>query len=393
MASEHRAGSTGIDRFAEGMLNSLPHPVLLVDGEDVLYWLNSAGEHFFQVSVKVARGQPLSQLVPFGSPLLSLVPRVREQGVSITEYKVDLGSPKIGSNKVVDIYGNGSTDLDGGVMLLLQPRGMAERIDHQLTSRGSARSVVGLAAMLAHEIKNPLSGIRGAAQLLEQSVGPADRPLTYLIRDETDRIVQLVERMEVFGDERPMPQTDINIHEILSRVRTLANAGFASDIRIVEDYDPSLPLLKGNEDRLIQVFLNLVKNAAEALGKRNSREIVLQTAFKPGIRLKVPGTDTVINMPMEVTVRDNGPGIPADIRPHLFDAFVTTKESGSGLGLALVAKYIADHGGIVDIDGSGPGTSVRVLLPWSPPQTSRSPAGDDAASSPHIFAPNSEETP
>ncbi len=392
MASEHRAGSTGIDRFAEGMLNSLPHPVLLVDGDDVLYWLNSAGEHFFQISVKVARGQPLSQLVPFGSPLLSLVPRVREQGVSITEYKVDLGSPKIGSNKVVDIYGNRSTDLDGGVMLLLQPRGMAERIDHQLTSRGSARSVVGLAAMLAHEIKNPLSGIRGAAQLLEQSVGPDDRPLTYLIRDETDRIVQLVERMEVFGDERPMPQTDINIHEILSRVRTLANAGFASDIRIVEDYDPSLPMLKGNEDRLIQVFLNLVKNAAEALGKRNNREIVLQTAFKPGIRLKVPGTDSVINMPMEVTVRDNGPGIPADIRPHLFDAFVTTKESGSGLGLALVAKYIADHGGIVDIDGSGPGTSVRVLLPWSPLQTSKPTAALEAASTPSIHAPNFGET-
>ena len=379
MTLEHEAGSSRIAPLAEGMLNILPHPVLLLDAEDRLVWLNAAGEHFFQISVRLAEKTALPHLVPFGSPLLSLLPRVRDTSATVTEYKVDLGTPRIGANKIVDVFASPNTDLPGGVMLLLQPRGMAERIDSQLVSRGSARSVVGLAAMLAHEIKNPLSGIRGAAQLLEQSVTPDDRALTYLIRDETDRIVKLVERMEVFGDERPMPRTEINIHEVLGRVKALADAGFASDIRIVEDYDPSLPLLQGNEDRLIQIFLNLVKNACEAIRDRAQGEVVLQTAFKPGIRLKVPGTSEVINMPIEVTVRDNGPGIPADIRPHLFDAFVTTKETGSGLGLALVAKYVADHGGIVDIDGagraddSGPqrGTSVRVLLPWNPDSAPR----------------------
>ena len=367
MTREHSPASNGIAGLAEGMLNILPHPAVLLDDQDCVYWFNSAAEHFFQISVRLVTGVPLSQLVPFGSPLLELLPRVRETGSTITEYKVDLGTPRIGANKIVDAFACTSAELGGGIMLVLQPRGMAERIDSQLVSRGSARSVVGLAAMLAHEIKNPLSGIRGAAQLLEQSVVPDDRALTYLIRDETDRIVKLVERMEVFGDERPMPQEELNIHAVLGRVKALADAGFAANVRIVEDYDPSLPPLQGNADRLIQVFLNLVKNACEAIGDRPQGEIVLQTAFKPGIRLKMPGTAEVINMPIEVTVKDNGPGIPSDIRPHLFDAFVTTKETGSGLGLALVAKYVADHGGIIDLDNGtgGQGTAVRVLLPWS----------------------------
>ena len=172
------------------------------------------------------------------------------------------------------------------VVVMLQERTIADKMDRQLTHRGAARSVIALAAMLAHEIKNPLSGIRGAAQLLEQSAGDEDRSLTKLICDETDRIVKLVDRMEVFADERPVDREPVNIHVVLDHVKRLAQSGFARHIKFVEDYDPSLPPVLANRDQLIQVFLNLVKNATEAIGAEAADgEIQLTTAFRPGVRL------------------------------------------------------------------------------------------------------------
>lgn len=243
---------------------------------------------------------------------------------------------------------------------------MAEKIDRQLTHRGAARSVTGLAAMLAHEIKNPLSGIRGAAQLLESSVDDNDRALTRLITDEADRIVKLVDRMEVFSDERPIERDPVNIHVVLEHVKRLAQSGFARHIRIVEEYDPSLPPVYANRDQLVQVFLNLVKNAAEAIGDDADGEILLTTAFRPGIRLSVPGSANRVTLPLEFAVRDNGPGVPPDMLPHLFDPFVTTKTNGTGLGLALVAKIIGDHGGVIECESQQNRTIFRVLMPAFP---------------------------
>jgi two-component system nitrogen regulation sensor histidine kinase GlnL len=237
-------------------------------------------------------------------------------------------------------------------------------MDRQLTHRGAARSVIALAAMLAHEIKNPLSGIRGAAQLLEQAAGDEDRPLTKLICDETDRIVKLVDRMEVFSDERPTDREPVNIHVVLDHVKRLAQSGFARQVKFVEDYDPSLPPVLANRDQLVQVFLNLLKNAAEAMGEGAvDGEIQLTTAFRPGVRLSVPGSKTRVSLPLEFCVKDNGPGVPEDLMPHLFDPFVTTKQSGSGLGLALAAKIVGDHGGIIECESQPRRTIFRVLMP------------------------------
>jgi len=218
--------------------------------------------------------------------------------------------------------------------------------------------------MLGHEVKNPLSGIRGAAQLLEQGASEPDKALARLICEETERIRALVDRMEAFSDERPIARAPVNIHEVLDRVKRLAEAGFARGIRIVESYDPSIPPVLGSRDLLVQIFLNLVKNAAEAAPAQGG-EIALSTAFQHGVRMAVAGSDSRVHLPVVVSVADNGPGVPEAERAHLFEAFVTTKPKGSGLGLALVAKLVADHGGLVELDEQSRRTTFRVMLPMA----------------------------
>ncbi|MBN9018266.1 MAG: nitrogen regulation protein NR(II) [Rhizobiales bacterium] len=360
------AARKATENSAALLLDALPHPVLLVDADGHVSEANSAAEDFFQVSIAMLRRQPLANFVPFGSPLLALIEQVRMRGSAVNEYRVDVGTPRNGSERIVDIYASPILERPNAVVVMLQERTMAEKIDRQLTHRGAARSVTGLAAMLAHEIKNPLSGIRGAAQLLESSVDDNDRALTRLITDEADRIVKLVDRMEVFSDERPIEREPVNIHVVLEHVKRLAQSGFARNIRIIEEYDPSLPPVFANRDQLIQVFLNLVKNAAEAIGDDIDGEILLTTAFRPGIRLSVPGSANRVTLPLEFAVRDNGPGVPPEILPHLFDPFVTTKTNGTGLGLALVAKIIGDHGGVIECESQQNRTTFRVLMPAYP---------------------------
>jgi two-component system nitrogen regulation sensor histidine kinase GlnL len=350
-----------------GILAILPLPVLVVGADDRLAYANAAAETFFGFSLPVLRRQRLADLVPFGSPVLAMVQEVRERGAGVTGYQVALALTRTQEERIVDIYaapkGSGDDDADNAVILLLQERTNAEKMGRQLTHRTAARSLTALGAMLAHEIKNPLSGIRGAAQLLETVVPADDRVLTRLICDETDRIVKLVERMETLGEGRPLVRAPVNIHDVLDHVLRLAQSGFARHIRFVQQYDPSLPPVDGNRDQLIQVFLNLVKNAAEAIGEgAEDGEIVLTTAFRPGVQMQVAGRERV-RLPLEIGVRDNGPGVPADMLPNLFDPFVTTKTGGTGLGLALVAKIVGEHGGIVECDSVARRTTFRVLLP------------------------------
>jgi two-component system nitrogen regulation sensor histidine kinase GlnL len=348
---------------ADAIINALPHPIIVVANDGRIVEVNAAAEGFFANSSAVLRRHFVRDLVPFGSPLLPLIEQARAREAAVNEYRVDLGTPRNPGERVVDLHVAPLSDQPTHVVVMLQERTRADKMDRQLTHRGAARSVIALAAMLAHEIKNPLSGIRGAAQLLEQSAGDEDRTLTRLICDEADRIVKLVDRMEVFGDERPVERDPVNIHAVLGHVKKLAQSGFGRHISFAEEYDPSLPPIYANRDQLVQVFLNLVKNAAEAIGDANDGEIHLTTAFRPGVRLSLPGAKTRVSLPLEFCVRDNGLGVPEDLLPHLFDPFVTTKPSGSGLGLALAAKIVGDHGGIIECESQPRRTTFRVLMP------------------------------
>lgn len=364
--------------LARTVLDTIRHPVVMVGPDDVIVYANAEAEDFLRSSAAVLTRSKLAGFVPFGSPLLTLVEQVRERRSPVNEYRVDISSPRIGGDKVVDLYVAPVAERPGSVVVMFQERSMADKIDRQMTHRGAARSVSGLAAMLAHEIKNPLSGIRGAAQLLETAVGDEDRALTRLITDETDRIVALVDRMEVFADDRPISRAPVNIHVVLDRVKAIARNGFARHLKITEEYDPSLPPVLGNRDQLVQVFLNLVKNAAEAVGAGQGGEIRLSTAFRPGIRLAVPGTRDRVSLPLEFCVHDNGPGVADDLIPILFDPFVTTRTNGTGLGLALVAKIVGEHGGVIECDTSPRGTTFRVLMPaWKGEAGSDENPGED----------------
>lgn len=365
-----RAG--GLDASAAAILDALPLAVLVIDGDDHIRNANAAAEPFFGLSVASLKQLRLQDLVPADNPLFLLIGQVRARGGTVAEHDLSLESPRISKSEVSvqgtllseETQGARGADQPSLVLLTLGESSGLRSLDRRLSFRNAARSVAGMAAILAHEVKNPLSGIRGAAQLLEGTVASAgDRELAVLIRDEADRIRALVERMEMFS-EKPIERRSVNIHRVLEHVRRLAHSGFAAHIRIHERYDPSLPPVWGNRDQLIQVLLNLVKNAAESIsGSGTEGEITLCTAYRHGLRIAVPGSEGRVHLPLLVTVRDTGPGIPEDIKPHLFEPFVTSKPTGSGLGLALAAKIVGDHGGMIEIDSNHGRTEVRMHLP------------------------------
>ena len=350
-----------LDLFA-----ALPVPVMALDPDDRPTMVNQAAESLLNQSAGLIAERGLAALTANGQPFGGVVAAARAQGGGYASYDVELGC---GGGRTVrsDVLIAPLPEAPGWLVLTLQTRSVASLVDRQLGHRGAARAATGVAAMLAHEIKNPLSGIRGAAQLIAQtavSAGDADaQELTALICDEVDRIRDLVDRMEGFTDTRPLVHAPENIHAVLGHVRKLAEAGFARGVAFRERYDPSLPLVRGHRDSLVQLFLNLVKNGVEAAGLE--RELRITTAYRQGLRIATAASGKRVSLPIEVCIIDTGPGASPDLTDHLFDPFVTTKASGRGLGLALVAKIVDDHGGVVEYerDADGGRTIFRVLLP------------------------------
>jgi two-component system nitrogen regulation sensor histidine kinase GlnL len=348
---------------ATAILDALAVPILVVEAGLFATYMNSAAEQFLSSSTAYMRRHSLREFLPEDSPLIDAVEQVRRTGRTVTEYGVELGSHRL-PTRPVDIQATPFGE-DGQVLLTLQERTIAVAMDRRLSNRAAARTISGLAAVLAHEIKNPLAGIKGAAQLLGKTASEADKPLAELISEETDRITGLVDRMERFGEVKHYPRGPVNIHAVLERVEQIGETSFAKDVEIIEDYDPSLPPVLGHRDELVQLFLNLAKNAADAMDGRVGGKITLKTAYHSGMKLSVPGSMTGASLPIEVTVTDNGPGIPEDLLPIIFDPFITSKRKGQGLGLALVAKIVGEHGGVIECSSEPGCTQFRVLLPMA----------------------------
>lgn len=344
------------------ILENMPLPVLEIGAGNGICFANSAAEEFFATSRQQLCQSHLQDLLPEDHPLFLLIQHVRRDGGSVTEHELLFSSPRF-HREGVSVQGADMPEKPDAIVLTFYDSSTARTLDRQLAFRSAARSVSGMAAMLAHEVRNPLSGIKGAAQILENAVAEQDKELATLICTEVDRIDALVERMGMFG-EAPTDYRSVNIHRVLEHVKLLASQGFASDIRIIERYDPSLPPVWGDRDQLVQVLLNLVKNAAEAIRETDQPgEITLSTSYRPGIRLALPGTSQWRHLPLVVTVRDTGPGISETIRPHLFEPFLSTKMSGSGLGLALVGKIMDDHGGVIEVESRPGRTEISLYLP------------------------------
>ena len=343
------------------LMQAMPSAVFAVDAALRFTYANPAAEQLLSASWNTLAGRGLAEFLAQHVTLLALIREVQARGTSISDYGVELALAR-GEMVCVDCHLAPVPEMDDGVLAVLHPGSMARQYDLRMSGRRATRSVAGLAATLAHEVKNPLSGIRGAAQLIEGSLSQEDRALVTLICEETDRICALVDRMEAFGDTGPLERSNVNIHQVLEHVRKIATAGFARHLRFVELYDPSLPELEADRDRLIQVFLNLVKNAAEA-APAESGQITLVTHYQHGVRVSLGTSRERLELPITVEVRDNGPGVPDDMIDNLFEPFITSKRHGSGLGLSLVAKIVHDHQGVVSYVRGDPGAVFRVRLP------------------------------
>ncbi|MCL5778747.1 ATP-binding protein [Limibaculum sp. FT325] len=340
--------------------NSLPSPALSVARNGAIAAVNGAAESFLGASERQLLGQSLPALAGAASRVAALVEQVAKNHVSMAEYDVEFTWPDA-PPRLVDLHAAPLGEEAEAVLLIFHPRAIAESMDRSLTHRDAARSVAGMAAMLAHEVKNPLAGISGAAQLLAMSLGAEERELTDLIREETERVGKLLERVEQFGAMGPGRHEPVNIHDVLDRACRAAKAGFAAHARFIEEYDPSLPPTMGDADQLMQVMQNLLKNAAEATPKVGGL-ITVRTSYRAGMKVRGP-TGGYESLPLQVVIADNGAGVPEEIRRHIFEPFVTSKSTGSGLGLALVSKIVADHGGVISCESEPGWTRMRLRLP------------------------------
>ena len=366
------ASSTGAALVAMGensdvtesqIFAALPNPVFVLDRENRFIYLNQAAEIFFQSSRMMLLGTPLTSIMPADSNFLSMVSRARAQSISVGDQGVELAGPKIGL-KLINVQITPFGDREPRLLITIQERALAERLRGQSLFRGAARSIVAMAALLAHEVKNPLAGIKGAAQLLEADLDAKGQSLTRMIVEESDRVAALLDRMEGFAGGANLVLAPVNIHEILDHCLNVAQASCGAHMKIKRSYDPSLPLVNGHRDLLIQAFINVIKNAYEA-NELNS-EITIKTSYSQGRRLTFAAVNGGGYAPVQVEVIDNGRGISEELRDHIFDPFVSGRSGGSGLGLTMVASVIADHGAMIDVE-SVPGQTVfRMNFPVAP---------------------------
>lgn len=344
--------------FLARILDAVPFAVLSLGRRDVVRFANPAAETLFARSAPLLRGRPLSDVLAADAPLFDFVTRARREGGVLSARGVRLAGPQIAPTEV-DILAAPDGD-DGGLVLTFTPA----RLAHD-ENNAEVNAVAHVARMLGHEVKNPLAGIVGAAQLLSRQARDDQQALLSLIREEGSRIERIVDRFAAFETFFAPRIRPTNVHVVLDSVVELAKASFAAGARIDLLYDPSLPEIDVDPDHLHEACLNLVKNAVEASGQGTSQpRIAILTRYRAGFRFA--GRDGPRTRgALEIAVQDNGPGVPEAAIAHIFEPFYTTKAGGAGVGLAVVSEIMLAHGGFVVLDNNTGGACLRLLFPFA----------------------------
>lgn len=355
----------------------LPLPAVIIDAAGRIAAMNDLAEPFLNISARWAIGQAIEgeamqkrlRIVPPPGPLLERV-RSGHDAITRSGVRFEIGDRAGGHvTRLATVHAGPVANPQGAVMVLIAPTDGAGQLGKGFAVRQAARSAIGMAEMLAHEIKNPLAGIRGAAQLLAMNLAPEDREFSDLIVAEVRRIVALLDRVERFGDTSPPALAPVNLHDVLDRARRSAELGWAAHIRILSEYDPSLPPALADTDQLVQVCLNLLKNAAEALARQSAQTgrsdgtVRIRTFYDSALRLATGADDPGRQLPLHIEIEDDGPGLPPAIAEHIFEPFVSGRENGTGLGLALVSKIMTDLGGWISVQSEPGRTVFRISLP------------------------------
>lgn len=357
---------------AKQMMDILPFPVFMLDENDRFLWLNHAAEGFFHSSQAMLVPMQMSELLISDSPFFSLVRRARQSERPVSDKSLRLISPKFGVRnaaiQVTPLPVSENVDERGAVLVTLQEQGLSDKLAAQNTVKSAALSMSKMTSLLAHEVKNPLAGIKGAAQLLETEIPEESRELSSMIVTEADRITALLNRIENLSSDMPVQLKDVNIHEILDHCIRITTASFGRHLDIKCHYDPSLPNIDADPDLLVQCFLNLFKNASEVTDDKGI--LTLKTSYNLSRYLSTSQSFQV-HLPLQIEIEDNGSGIPEELQDYIFEPFISGKQSGSGLGLAMVASVVADHGGAISVDTSPAGSCFTVNLPIPSHVTSR----------------------
>ena len=363
--SELSAALQELRAYYEDLLSSLDDGVIILDPAGRIISLNQAAEELTGFSGSQIAGRPVGQVFPPPAPLASLVARTTDQGRSHTHFDAALiraDGTKLTISAVASLISNPHGE-SRGTVLVLRDQSRVRELEEKVRRSERLAALGILAAGLAHEVRNPLVGVRGAAQLMEREPDfpPSLQEFTRIIIREVDRLDRLVGGLLAFAGGHPLRLQPCNVNQIAEEALRLADAGLqAAGVTVARRYDPAVPAVAGDPERLLQVFLNLIRNGAEAMAD-GAGELQVRTRFER----VVPQCGGRAAAVVEIT--DQGPGIPPDIRAQLFNPFFTTKHGGTGLGLPISLRIVEEHSGAIEVQsGVEQGATFRVLLPIAP---------------------------
>jgi len=347
----------------DNILYELRTPVILINNNNIIDYINAAGEEFFGHSSNIILGQTINSLIQKDSPLLILLLRVRKNKSGLTEESLDISNVNDQKRKV-RVHILPLPEDTNKIIIQISQLSVSETFQSQRVNNKISKSFSSMVDMLMHELKNPLAGIKGASQLLESDLKNQSNlvDLTHLIQIETDRITALLNRMEhITNDNLKLNCEFLNIHKVLNHCRNVALNSFGVNIKFIDFYDPSLPEIFANTDLLIQIFLNIIKNSCEAI--KENGQIIIKTSFNFNKKVAFTKDDIPISLPLQIEIIDNGSGIPNDLLPNIFDPFVSSKNSGKGLGLSIVASGLNEIGAVIDVNSIPGLTNFCVNFP------------------------------